>query len=226
MKLYNKETFKESEGITKFNSAHFYVFYPVKKQLVITMGENKRNRCGPGTAQDIPTAVKSTLNLNAVKISSSRNSTMILTSENTIYYTGQKCGASVDDFTLMKMPKKEVPDKIFCGRTSKFVIDKEGKTFYCGQSFDFELPNNIQTDQLKEFKLTSDEANTEKIIEISNGYWYNLFVTDAGKLWASGRKFLKRFGIDSEVPAPINLSATPEGALIVVKAWASQVKDT
>jgi uncharacterized CHY-type Zn-finger protein len=68
---------------------------------------------------------------------------MILTSENTIYYTGQKCGASVDDFTLMKMPKKEVPDKIFCGRTSKFVIDKEGMTFYCGQSFDFELPNNI-----------------------------------------------------------------------------------
>jgi hypothetical protein len=50
MKLYNKETFKESEGITKFNSAHFYVFYPVKKQLVISMGENKRNRCGPGTA--------------------------------------------------------------------------------------------------------------------------------------------------------------------------------
>jgi len=29
---------------------------------------------------------------------------MILTSENTIYYTGQKCGESVNDFTLMKMP--------------------------------------------------------------------------------------------------------------------------
>lgn len=31
MKLYNKDTFKENEGITKFNSAHFYVFYPVKR---------------------------------------------------------------------------------------------------------------------------------------------------------------------------------------------------
>ena len=121
---------------------------------------------------------------------------------------------------------REMPDKIFLGRTSKFVIYKEGKTFYCGQSFDFELPNNIQTDQLKEFKLTNDEANTDKIVEISNGHWYNLFVTDSGKLWASGRKFLKRFGIDSEIPAPINLPTTPEGALIVLKAWASQVKDT
>jgi hypothetical protein len=31
MQLFTKETFKENEGITKFNSAHFYVFYPIKR---------------------------------------------------------------------------------------------------------------------------------------------------------------------------------------------------
>jgi len=31
MELFSKDKFKEKEGLTKFNSAHFYVFYPVKK---------------------------------------------------------------------------------------------------------------------------------------------------------------------------------------------------
>jgi len=98
----------------------------------------------------------------------------------------------------MKLPKDEVADKIFCGRRNKFVIGKSGKTFYCGESIEFELPNNTTAAAFKEFKLTTDETNTEKIVDISCGIWYNLFVTDKGKLWANGRKFLKRVGLDSE----------------------------
>lgn len=98
------------------------------------------------------------------------------------------------------MPKDQVPDKIFCGRKCKFVIDKEGKTFYCGESVEFELMNDATSIPFKEFKLSSDESNTDKIVDIALGIWYNLYVTDKGKLWASGRKFLKRVGMDSEVP--------------------------
>ncbi len=54
IKLYSKETLKEAEGVTKFNSAHFYVFYPIKKQMVIGMGESKRSRMGVFSASDIP----------------------------------------------------------------------------------------------------------------------------------------------------------------------------
>ena len=110
------------------------MFYPVKKQLVIAMGDNKQNRMGSVSASDVPQVVKSTKDLNAIKISTSRNSTFILTETNELYSTGAKYGSSHDDFTLMKMPKDQVPDKIFCGRKSKFVIDKEGTTFYCGES--------------------------------------------------------------------------------------------
>ena len=38
--------------------------------------------------------------------------------------------------------KDEEVDKIFCGRFSKFVIAKSGKTFYLGESKDFELKGN------------------------------------------------------------------------------------
>jgi alpha-tubulin suppressor-like RCC1 family protein len=122
------------------------------------------------------------------------------------------------------MPKSEVPDKIFCGRKCKFVIDKEGKTFYCGESEEYELPNNATAAQFKEFKLTTEESNTEKIIDISTGIWYNLYVTDKGNLWATGRKFLKRCGIDSEVCVTLPITSK-EGPLFVMKAWASQVKE-
>jgi alpha-tubulin suppressor-like RCC1 family protein len=67
------------------------------------------------------------------------------------------------------------------------------------------LPNNSNTAALKEFKLTSDEINPEKIVDIACGYHYNLFVTEKGKLWAAGRKFLKRVGLDSEAPIMVNL---------------------
>lgn len=63
MELYNVERLKEP---IKFNSAHFYVFYPVKKQMVIGMGVNKRYRMGKCKEDKIPTIVTSTTDLNAV----------------------------------------------------------------------------------------------------------------------------------------------------------------
>jgi hypothetical protein len=66
-----------------------------------------------------------------------------MTDENILYSTGEKYGSCHDDFTIMKMPEKsELPEKIFCGRKCKFVISKDGKTYYCGESMESELPND------------------------------------------------------------------------------------
>lgn len=157
-------------------------------------------------------------------MSTSRNSTLLLTEDGELYSTGEKYGSSHTDFTQVKLPKDEVPDKIFCGRKCKFVIAKSGKTFYMGESNEFELPNNTNSNSFKEFKLSTDEANTEKIVDISLGMWYNLYVTDKGKVWATGRKFLKRVGIDSDVAMCLTLPVT-DGPLFVMKAWTSQVKE-
>jgi hypothetical protein len=94
MELCSKENLKENEGIKKFNSSHFYVFYPVKKQIVISMGDNKRNRLTNQSSSDIPQVVKSTIKLNPVKIATSRNSTFMLTEKNELYSTGEKYGSS------------------------------------------------------------------------------------------------------------------------------------
>lgn len=92
MQLFTKETLKENEGIKKFNSSHFYVFYPVKKQVVISMGDNKRNRMTNQSSADIPQIIKSTQSLVPVKIATSRNSTFMLTESNELYSTGEKYG--------------------------------------------------------------------------------------------------------------------------------------
>jgi alpha-tubulin suppressor-like RCC1 family protein len=189
------------------------------------MGVNKRNRMTNNSASDVPYFIKSTQDFNTVKVVCSRNSTFIMTETNELYQTGEKYGASHDNFTLMKMPKTEVPSKIFCGRKCKFVIDTVGKTFFSGESEEFELPNNTTSASLKEFKLSNDESNTEKIVDIACGHSYNLFVTDKGKLWATGRKFLKRVGLDSEVPINITLPQISQGTPFVMRAWASSAKD-
>ena len=79
------------------------------------MGVNKRNRMTNNSASDVPYFIKSTQDFNTVKVVCSRNSTFIMTETNELYQTGEKYGASHDNFTLMKMPKTEVPSKIFRG---------------------------------------------------------------------------------------------------------------
>lgn len=44
MKLYTKEQLKENSGILKLNSSDFFVFYPVRRQMIVAFGENRQNR--------------------------------------------------------------------------------------------------------------------------------------------------------------------------------------
>jgi hypothetical protein len=67
---------------------------------------------------------------------------LILTEAGDLYSTGSKYNQTHEDFTLIKHPKNETPEKIFCGRKCKFIITKSGKTFFLGESNEFELPDN------------------------------------------------------------------------------------
>ncbi len=68
-----------------------------------------------------------------------------------------------------------------------------------GSCKDFCLPGDTSVSKFKEFKLTNDET-TDKIVEVSCGNNYNIYVTDKGKVWATGKAFLKKMGLESEVP--------------------------
>lgn len=79
----------------------------------------------------------------------------------------------------MKLPEKtKAPKKIFCGRKCKFVITEDDKTYFCGEEMENDLPIESTQKDFTEFKLTKDESNTEKIVDIASGIWYNLYVTD------------------------------------------------
>lgn len=43
-----------------------------------------------------------------------------------------------------------------------------------------------------------DDLNPEKVIELSSGTHYTLFVTESGKLYGTGNRFLKEIGLDND----------------------------
>jgi hypothetical protein len=65
----------------ELNRAHYYTFYPVKRQIAISFGEERRNRGGLTQTFDTPQMVLSTQNIKPVAVKCAKNHTMILTKE-------------------------------------------------------------------------------------------------------------------------------------------------
>ena len=189
MDLYTKEDFKKLENTLNFNRAHFYTFYPVKRQMIVAMGEEKRHRTGMSGQLETPQLVMDTKDLKTMAIASGKNSSMILTANETLYTTGEKWGSDHSEFKLMELAKDEVPKKIFIGSKQQFVLAKSGKCFFVGMSKEFCLPGDSTVNKFKEFKLTSDEALADSIIDIAIGNNFIIYVTTKGKVWASGKQF-------------------------------------
>ncbi len=66
-----------------------------------------------------------------------------------------------------------------------------------------------------------DDLNPEKVIEITSGTHYTLFVTESGKLYGTGNRFLKEIGLDNDnkiihIPLPEELKC--------IKAWGCMSK--
>lgn len=60
MVTYSAADFKKDEGVVNFNRSSFYTFYPIKKQMVVSFGDNKGNRLGFSESKDVPTLAMST----------------------------------------------------------------------------------------------------------------------------------------------------------------------
>lgn len=70
-------------------------------------------------------------------------------------------------------------------------------------------------------KVEDEEQITEKIVDVTSGTHFTLFVTECGKLYGIGNRFLKEIGLDCDkkiIPIPLK-----EG-IKVLKAYASMGK--
>ena len=178
------------------------MFYPVKRQIIVGMGDNKGGRMGKQELKDLSVPGDRTLKKEPVLVAASRFHSMYLTKNGQLWGAGRKdTDNEISDYEKLTLPKnkdkvEEEVDKIFCGRASKWFIAKSGKTFFKGVSREFNLPYDKTVDSFTELKLPiSDKDAQENIVDIACGNQYNLLVTDKGKLWALGRPFLKRVGI-------------------------------
>lgn len=119
----------------------------------------------------------------------------------------------------MTLDKEEKVKDVFIGHKTRFVISQTGKVYAQGESKSFNLPNDQSMSSFKEFKLP--ESSTEEIIHISCGNHYTVYTTKSGKVWATGRQFLKRLGIDSDVPVQLPVPSEYK----VVKSFTSSTKE-
>lgn len=110
---------------------------------------------------------------------------------------------------------------MICGKKTQWIICEDDKVFYTGTSVDFALPDNNTKNTLTAFKLSNDETFSEKIVHISAGNHYELFVTDKGKLYGMGNRLLKKLGLESETPIHIPMKDEAQ----VKRTWCSNATE-
>lgn len=217
LKLYSKEELVSKKKDFEFNKATFYMFYPIRKQISIGMGEKKFNRLGESKESDLPWLISETKDLAPKRVLSHKFSSLVVDKNDQIWTTGQKYGTDHEKYTKIEIKDQKIKD-IFLGHKTRFVITESGKCFMQGSSKQFNLPKDESVSAFKEFKLPDD---TEEIVHVSCGNHYTVYTTKSGKVWATGRQFLKRLGIDSDIPNPL---PNPTN-LKVVKSFTSTTKD-
>jgi alpha-tubulin suppressor-like RCC1 family protein len=91
-----------------------------------------------------------------------------------------------------------------------------------GLSKDGHLGPNSSYENFTKFNVVEDgEVFNEVFVDLSSGTHFTLFVTESGKLFGSGNRFIKEIGMDTEqkiIPIPL-----PEGVKCL-KAYASMGK--
>lgn len=104
------------------------------------------------------------------------------------------------------------------GPHQRFVLCEDSTVFYTGTSKQFSLPEDKNCSSWTKFKLSQDKLFKDEIVHVSCGNAFNLFVTNKGKVWGTGNKFLKKIGLESEVPIQLPLKEE----LHATRAWAGQ----
>ena len=87
IQLYNEA---ELQGISfDYNKSDVYLFYPIVKQMVISFGENTKNRLGySGSSPDIMKLCPSTKGLDPIAVESSYWHSVIVDKDKDLWRTG------------------------------------------------------------------------------------------------------------------------------------------
>lgn len=226
MKVYTKADFEKEKFEIEFNRSHFYTFYPVKKQMAVSFGENNRGRTGLPSVSDAPQLCMQTMDFTPTQVFATKNNTLLINAKGELYHTGERAGMNdCAEFQTFKLPSDKEGfkiKKIACGPRSRFVISEDNKIFCIGTSKMYSMPEDASISSWKEMKLSQDENLKDIVItDVAVGNCFQLFVTDNGKLWAMGNRLLKKLGLESEVPVQLPV---PED-LFVTRCWASASHD-
>jgi alpha-tubulin suppressor-like RCC1 family protein len=82
---------------------------------------------------------------------------------------------------------------------SIIVIGEDNKIYGLGYSKDGHLGPNSNYEGLAKMPFgEEDDTNVDKIVDVSSGTHYTIFVTESGKLYGAGNRFLKEIGLDSD----------------------------
>ena len=132
-------------------------------------------------------------------------------------------GVEHGEFTKQSLSAKA--RLVACGKFNVIVVSEENKIFVQGRSKDGHLGPNTSYESFTKFKMDEDEEFEKlpenKIISVTSGTHFSLFVTEGGKLYGCGNRFMKEIGLDTEdkiIHVPL------AQGLKVVGAWASMSK--
>lgn len=85
-----------------------------------------------------------------------------------------------------------------CGKTNIIVVGEDNKIYGLGTSKDGHLGPNSKYETFTPIPFGDEDSSSEKIVQLASGTHFTLFVTESGKLYACGNKFLKEMGKDCE----------------------------
>jgi alpha-tubulin suppressor-like RCC1 family protein len=79
------------------------------------------------------------------------------------------------------------------------VVGEDNKVYVVGYSKDGHLGANTNYENFSKFNVVEEgEEFNEIFTNISSGTHFTLYVTESGKLFGSGNRFMKELGLDTE----------------------------
>lgn len=199
-KCYSQSDISGSEKEIEICRGDFYVVYPVKKQMVIAFGEGNQERLGVGSSSNsTPKACMMTKNLGAKRVISSFCHTVLVDKQDRLFRCGTIKKSSGSDSEYQHVSIKEKVKLVALGKFSIFVVTEDNKVYRQGNSKEGHLgPNSDYSQMTRLERFDEEEQITEPIVDIASGTHFTFFVTETGKLYAIGNRFLKEISLDCD----------------------------
>lgn len=176
--------------------------------MAYTWGDNGYGQTGnpemvEGETIPTPCILRSLINHKIKAVACGAAHTIVLTELGACFSWGMnskgQCGLDTDEIKILKpTPLKTIREQkvsgIACGHAHTFFLTTKGSLFGCGWNQDGQLGFGEQDESVclpRQLHTTGNEVFTY----ISCGGCHTIFITDAGKVWATGRNNSGQLGI-------------------------------